>query len=164
MVQSWMDNGGLYQKYGIDQTLPKKGGEYRNNGNERELEFKINLADLTEAETILDDNVFFPAGVRITSIKVQTVTAAATGVAIDLGLIRTDRTTEIDYDGLLAAFVTASMNAANETNTYTVPNTAEAGALVGTTTANVGHVTCSRTTATAFTAGVIIVTIRYFRP
>lgn len=164
MVQSWLDNAGLYQKYGVDKTTVGKGGEYRNNGHFREIEVKIDLATLTEAETVLDDNIFIPAGVRISEIKVVTQTAAATGVAIDLGLIRTDRTTEIDYNGLLTAFVTASMDAANETTIITVPGAALGGALVGTTTANVGYLTCSRTTATAFTAGTIIVTIKYYRP
>lgn len=160
----YSDIGGLYQKYGVEQTTSGIGGEYRNNENERVIEFKINLATLTETETILDDNVFMPAGVRISEVKVRTQTAAATGAGIDLGLIRTDRTTEIDYDGILAAFATTSMDAANETTTMTVPATNLGGALVGTTTANVGHFTCSRTTATAFTAGVIIVTIKYYRP
>src|SRR5688500_15976118 len=110
MVQAWMDNTTLYQKYGVDQASPKIVGEYRNNGLEREIELKINLASLTQTETVLDDNLFMPAGVRISSVTVRTVTAAATGTAIDLGLIRTDRTTEIDYDGILAAFPTATMN------------------------------------------------------
>ncbi len=164
MVQAWLDNAGLYQKYGVDQTTTSSAGEYENDGQYREIEFKIDLTDLTETETVLDDNVFIPTGMRIAEIEVKTHTAAATGTAIDLGLIRTDRSTEIDYNGLLTAFVTATMNAAGEKYTYTVPNTAEAGALVGTTTSNVGLVTCSRTDSTAFTAGVIYVKIRYYRP
>lgn len=164
MVQAWLDNAGLYQKYGVDQTTVGKGGEYRNNGHFREIEVKIDLTTLTAAETVLDDNIFIPAGVRISEIKIVTQTAAATGTAIDLGLIRTDRATEIDYDGLLTAFPTATMNAANETTIITVPGAAAGGALVGTTTANVGHITCSRTDATAFTAGIIHVTIKYYRP
>lgn len=164
MVQAYYDNAGLYRKYGVDQTTTSTSGEYRNNGLMREIEFKIDLTALTETETILDDNIFIPIGMRIAEINIVTHTAAATGVAIDLGLIRTDRSTEIDYDGLLAAFPTANMNAAGETNSIT-DNTTYDGALVGATTATyVGHVTCSRTTATAFTAGVIYVRIRYYRP
>ena len=164
ITQSWLDNGGLFQVYGTDQATTETGGEYRNNGLEREIELKINLADLTETESVIYDNIFMPAGVRISEVKVKTVTAAATGVAIDLGLVRTDRATPIDYDGILQAFPTASMDAAGETQVYTVPAAASGGALVGTTTANVGHFTCSRTTTTAFTAGQIIVTVKYFRP
>lgn len=166
MVQAWNDTTtGLYTKFGVDQTTPMAGGEYHNYGQMREVELKITLSDLTETESIVSgaDNVFIPAGVRIAEIKIVTHTAAATGTAIDLGLIKTDRSTEIDYDGLLAAFPTASMNAAGETNII-VDNTTYDGALVGTTTAYVGQVSCSRTTATAFTAGVIYVTIKYYKP
>lgn len=164
MAQTWDDNAGLHQVYGVDQATTQNGGEYRNNGQFREIEIKIDLTTLDQTEKVLYDNIFVPAGMRISEIKVVTHTAAATGTAIDLGLIRTDRTTEIDYDGLLTAFPTASMNAANETQIYTVPGAAAGGALVGTTTANVGHITCSRTDATAFTAGIIYVTIKYYRP
>lgn len=164
MVQAWHDNAGLYQKYGVDQTTTSTSGEYVTTGQMREVQFKIDLADLTQSETILDDNVVIPAGMRIASVTVKTHTAAATGTAIDLGLIKTDRSTEIDYNGLLTAFVTATMNAAGEEYTYTVPNTAEAGALVGTTLTYTGHVTCSMTDATSFTAGTIYVTIKYYRP
>lgn len=160
---AYNDPFGVYTKYGTERAQVGKGGEYRNNGLLREIEVKIDLTKLTEAETILDDNIYFPAGMRIAEVNVIAHTAAATGAAIDLGLIRTDRTTEIDYDGLLAAFPTASMNAAGETNAI-VDNTTYDGALIGTTTAFVGHLTCSRTTATAFTAGVIYVRIRYYAP
>lgn len=163
MAQTYMDPDGLYRKYGTNKTTANIGGEYRRGGHLRELEFKIDLTALTETETILSDQVFVPAGARIQEIEVVTHTAAATGVAVDLGLIRTDRTTEIDYDGLLAAVVTANMNAAGEKNIYS-DNTTYDGALVGTTIANVGLVSASRTTATAFTAGVIYVTIRYYMP
>lgn len=164
MVQSWMDNTGLYQKYGIDQATAKAGGEYRTNGKEREIEFTLNLASLTETETIIDDNIFFPAGVKITEIEILVETAAATGTAIDVGFIRTDRSTEIDYDGLLAAFVTATMTIGNKV--VLRKGGTQAGAMVGSgvVTANVGHITASRTSATAFTAGVVKITVRYERP
>jgi|SRR6185503_14633984 len=161
-----MDNTGLYQKFGVEQTVTQAGGEYRNNSKEREIEILINLATLTETESVVTgaDNIFFPAGVKITEIEILVETAAATGVAIDLGFVRTDRTTEIDYDGLLAAFVTATMTVGNKV--VLRKGGTQAGAMVGSgvATTNVGHITCSRTTATAFTAGVIKVTIRYERP
>jgi len=164
---SWNNNDGLYIKYGTDKTTPNKGGEYVNVGLEREIEFKITLSELTESETPVSDQVFFPSGARISAIEVLTTTAAATGTAIDLGLVRTDRSTEIDFNGLLDAFTTAKMNAAGERNVFQSDadvGAASAGALLGTTTSNVGYVTCSRTTATAFTAGVIRVKIRYYVP
>lgn len=163
MVHSWTNSDGLYLKYGPDKATAKKGGEFKTESNLRTVEFKVTLADLTESETVLDDTIFLPAGARIQEVETVTHTAAATGVAIDLGLIKTDRSTEIDYDGLLAAAPIANMNAAGEKNIYS-DNTTYDGALVGTTLAYTGYVTCSRTTSTAFTAGVVYVKIRYYMP
>ncbi len=156
-------NDGILKKFGTTRAVPNKGGEYVTTGRLREIEFKIDLADLTETETVLSDTLTLPAGMRLQEVEIVTNTAAATGVAIDFGLIRTDRTTEIDYDGLLAAFPTASMNAAGE-KVIIIDNTTYDGALIGTTTANVGYFTMSRTTATAFTAGQIVVTVRFYAP
>ena len=161
---AYVDIGGLYQKWGLEQTVTSNAGEYRNNSKEREIEFSLNLVTLTETETPVADNVFFPAGVKITEVEIFVETAAATGVAIDVGLQRTDRTTEIDYDGILAAFVTATMTVGNKV--VLRKGGTQAGAMVGSgvATANVGHITASRTTATAFTTGLVKITVRYERP
>lgn len=169
MVQAWIDNTGLYRKYGTDQGVATIAGEYRNNGQLRELEFKVTLADLTETETILSDVNVVPAGARIVEIETITHTAGATGTAIDVGLIKTDRATEIDYNGLLAAAPIANYNLAGETSVYrqavTIPTgLTGVGALVGTNTAFVGYVTASRTDTTAFTAGILHMKIRYYMP
>jgi hypothetical protein len=81
-----------------------------------------------------------------------------------VGLVRTDRTTEIDFDGILAAMPTATMTAGNKVTL--VKGGTNVGALVGsgTSIANVGYITASATTATAFTAGVILLEIKYFNP
>lgn len=163
MVQSWLNADSLYTKFGTDRATSTVGGEYRTNTNSRVVEFTIDLTTLTETETPLSDSVFLPAGARIQEVDVITKTLAATGTAIDLGLIKTDRATEIDYNGLLAAFPTANMDAAGETTNSVVGST-YIGALCGTSLAFTGYVTCSRTTATAFTAGVVVVQIKYFIP
>lgn len=167
---TWMDNTNLYRKFGTTKTTAHTGGEYRNNGLLREVEVKITLANLTQTETIQDDTVFIPAGARIQSVEILTQTAAATGTAIDVGLIRTsDRTTEIDYNGFLAAAPLAVMDLAGERTVYTAATTVPAGAtgtgaLIGTTTANIGHISASMTDATSFTAGVVFVKILYYVP
>lgn len=166
---SWFDPDGLLRKFGTEKAVPNKGGEYRTVGQMREINFKLDLTALTQAETPVSDQVFFPSGARIAAVKTVATTGAATGTAIDMGLVRSDRTTEIDFDGLLAAAPTANMNSAGETSIYQVAVTVPTGltgtgALIGTTTSNVGYVTCSRTDATAFTAGVIEVTIYYYVP
>lgn len=160
---AWMNNDKLYLKYGTERGVSSNAGEYRTNGRLREVEFKITLANLTETETILSDNVFIPAGVRIQEVEIDATVAGATGVAIDLGLIKTDRITEGDYDGLLAAFPVASMNADGE-KVIISDNTTYDGVLVGALTTYSAYVSASRTTSTAFTAGQIVVTIRYYTP
>src|SRR5687768_4698654 len=105
---------GLRLKYGTERTTPNIAGEYRTYGRLHEVEVKLDLTALTETETIVSDVTVIPSGVIIQEIEINTKTAAATGVAVDIGLIKLDRTTEVDYDGLVAAFPTASMNAAGE--------------------------------------------------
>jgi hypothetical protein len=163
---AYLHSDGVYQKYGTTKATPAIGGEYKSLGGLREIEITLDLTTLTETETILNDVVLVPK-MRIHEIEIIAKTGAATGVAIDLGLIREDRSTEIDYDGLLAAFVTASMNTAGENSiirqAVTVPTgLAGTGALIGTTLTNPGYISASRTTATAFTAGVVVITIRYY--
>lgn len=163
---SWTNNDGLTLKFGTDKAQTVTVGEYRTNGALREVEIKIDLTTLTEGEVVQSDFLFFPKE-RIKEVEVVTNTAATAGAAIDLGLIRLDRTTEIDYNGFLAAFPTSQMDLAGERTIFTAATTVPAGAtgtgaLIGTTIANPGYITCSRTTATAFTAGSITVTIRWY--
>lgn len=160
---AWMNSDGLYLKHGPEKTVAGKAGEFSPSNDLHEVQLILDLTALTAAETIQSDTVILPAGARIQEVETVTHTAAATGTAVDLGLIRTDRTTELDYDGLLAALPTASMNAAGEKNTFS-DNTTYDGALVGTTLAYSGYISASRTDATAFTAGVIRVKIRYYMP
>lgn len=164
---SWLNNDGLYLEYGTQKATPVTAGEYVTYGSLREIEFKLTLADLTEAEVIQSDTAIIPAGARIEQVELVTITAAATGTAIDVGLIRTDRSTELDYNGLIAAEVAADMSAAGEKHVYTQEagvGAGAGGALIGTTLANNGHITASRTTATAFTAGVVMVRVKFMVP
>lgn len=158
---AWMDNAGLYRLYGTEQTVPNKGGEYRTDGELRDIDIKIDLTQLTESETPVSNTIFFPVGMKIEQIEYFVDTAAATGTAIDLGLVQTDRATEIDYNGFLAALPTASMTAGAKATV--VKGGTYAGALVGGTTSVQGYITCSRTSSTAFTAGVIRIRIKYSR-
>lgn len=170
MVQSYTNADGLTQIFGPDKATVKKAGEYVTTGAMREVELVISdMTALTETEVVQDNTVFIPAGVRIHEIEVITLTAAATGTAIDLGLIRTDRTTELDYDGFLVAAPIAMHNSAGERTIYTAISTVPAsatgtGALIGTTTAYKGYITCSRTDSTAYTAGALRIKIRFFKP
>lgn len=163
---AFLHSDGVYQKYGVTKAVPAIGGEYCNVGGLREIEIRVDLTTLTQTETILSDVTLVPK-MRIQEVEIITTTAAATGTAIDVGLIREDRTTEIDYDGLLAAAPIAVMNSAGERTIYTSVTTVPAtqtgtGALIGTTLTNPGYISASRTDATAFTAGIIVIKIKYY--
>lgn len=164
---AWMDNAGLYQKFGLEQTVPMAGGEYRLNGEVREIEFKITLTDLTSSAAIIKgtDNINMPAGFTVEQIEVIADTAATSGgsATLDIGLVKTDRTTAIDANGLVAALALTTIDTAGEKNTLTSGGTG-AGALVGTTVGtDPGYFTANYGTA-AFTAGVLTVRIKYRKP
>lgn len=161
---AYMDTAGLYQKYGLEQVVPMAGGEIRNDGDVREVDLKITLTDLTASQAIIKgtDNIEMPAGFTIEEVQIIADTAATSGGAatLDIGLIRKDRTTDIDANGLVAAMALTAIDTTGE-NTTLVKGSTGAGALVGTTVGtNPGHFTANYTTA-AFTAGVLTVRIKY---
>lgn len=162
---SWLNNDGLYLVFGTDKATANTGGEFRTTGKFREVDIEIDLTTLTETETVQSDTVFIPTGMELAQIQIWTETAAATGTAIDVGLVRMDRTTEVDFNGILAAFVTATMTNGNLTTL--VKGGTQAGALVGSgseATANPAYITASRTDATAFTAGLIHLKLFFVKP
>lgn len=157
-----MDVAGLYQKFGLEQVVPQQGGEYLSYGETREIEFKLDLTRVTATPTVIYgmDNVFMPAGFTVEQVEIIVETAAATGVSVDIGFVRTDRSTELDYNGLIAAEVLATLTPAGKKITYNV-GTSKAGALIGASVgSNPGYFTAN-STATLFTAGVLTVRVKY---
>jgi hypothetical protein len=161
---AWTNNDGLYIKFGTEEATAGTAGEFRTNGAERVVRAKLTLTGLGTAAAIQDQHTVIPAGVRISEVKIINETAATSGgsAVLNIGLQRLDRSTELDYDGLVAAAALATFNAAGETQTLTAGSTG-AGALVGTTTAYPGYITADYDTA-AFTAGVLQVEIKYYKP
>lgn len=162
---AWLNNDGLYIKTGYEQAAgPTLAGEIKTYGRLREIEVKINLTSLGTGSTILSDVTYFPKGARIEEVEVVTETAATSGGAavLNLGLIRTDRTTAYDADGFIAALAITTHDAAGEKTVLRVGSTG-AGAFIGTTLANVGLLVADYDTA-AYTAGVLKVRIRYYAP
>lgn len=165
-MPGWLKYG-LYTKYGTEQTVPMAGGEYVTTGALREVEFKIALTSLGTSSAIITgttysaDNIFIPSGVRIEEVEIVVDTAATSGgaAALNIGLVQTDRTTAINATGLVAALALTSIDAAGE-KTVLRPGSTGAGALIGTTTSNVGYIVADYDTA-AYTAGVITVRVRY---
>jgi hypothetical protein len=168
-MATWHNADGLYIKSGTDEGVSSHAaGEYKTYGPERMVEVEISLADLTQTETILNDVVMLPAGAFITRVDTIAEVAGATGTAIDVGLIRADRSTELDYNGLLAADPIANFNAVGETNSFRLSTTVPTGltgtgALIGTALAYDGFISASMTDATSFTAGRLLVQV-YFIP
>lgn len=161
---AYLDNSGLYIKIGAETTTPKVAGEPKTFGELREIDCVINLAALTTTLSIIDDTNPMPTGMRIQEVEVMVDTAATSGGAatLDIGLIRTDRTTVTDATAFVAAMPLATITPAGKKIVLNVGST-NVGTSVGTTTSTVNHIAARANTA-VFTAGVVRVRIRYYRP
>lgn len=158
---NWFNSDGLYLEFGTTKAVVETAGNYKVNGELNEVFLDLDLTTLTSTPAIVSNTYKFPTGMRIQEIVVVTHTAATgTSTSFDLGLQREDRSTQIDYDGLLAAFPKTSCDAVGEQTTVTVGGTG-AGALLGTATTQVGYLTAN-TNASTFSAGNVRVRIRYY--
>lgn len=170
---AWMNEDGLYIKFGTEKGASLvDAGDIKtfNADGDQVLTLEINLAELTTAEKILSDVVWLPKNAQITYVKSVCEVAGQTGTSIDVGLIRADRSTELDYDGLLAAFpLSGCYDTVGDTVVFTETATIPAsqtgtGALIGTilpTTADKYYVTASYAAGDAFTAGRLRLSIGY---
>lgn len=160
----WLNSDGLYVKFGADEATPGKAGETNIAGDRREIVAEISAMTaltVTPGATILDDNVWLPKNARIEEVEVEVVTACTGATAtLDIGLIRSDRSTQLDYNGLVAAAAVATLDTAGKRLNLIAGSTA-AGALIGTTLSNNGLFVANYNTA-AFTAGAIRVRVKYF--
>lgn len=163
-MPTWTNNDGLYIKYGPDEVISQNGGEYRATGNLRVIEVEFEATKLGTGSSILSDVVKVPKGARIEKVEVVAETAFTSGGAatLNIGLVRTDRTTVYDADGLVAALALSALNVTGELNTLSVGSTG-AGAFVGTTLANAGLIVADYDTA-AYTAGKGKVRIHFYVP
>ena len=163
-MATWTNADGLKLRYGTAAAELGNGGEYKTFDLYRVIDVEIDLADLTASE-VIQSRVVFPKGKVLGKVEVIADVAAATGTAIDVGFVRTNAAaTVVDYDGILAAFPTASMNAEGETTVLTDAST-YAGALVGVVASAdyPMYITASRTDATAFTAGRIRLRLHWYK-
>lgn len=155
----------LFIRYGADRANVSRGGEYRFDGPERMVEFNVDLTDLslTPGSTILEPNTVIPMGARIDRIEtvVQEV-SAGTNSNLDLGLIQLDRTTEVDFNGLLAVYDEFHTTAIG-TTTVTYQGGTEHGADLGEVTTVPCLVTANAETA-LFTDGKLTIRIFYAIP
>lgn len=159
---TWMNNDGLYIKYGTDEGVIGKGGALaEGSAGQHVIDVNITLSTLTTTAAIVEDNVIVPKGYVITRVQLITTTAATSGgsATLDVGLMRLDRSTNIDDDGLIVAAALSTFNSVGETLDLVFGSTG-AGALVGTVTDATypSYITASYNTA-AFTAGVVKVRV-----
>ena len=162
---AWTNSDGLYIKFGTEEATVGTAGEHSVMiGPEHISEVVITLTGLGTSAAILDQHTLLPAGARITKVKIINEVLATSGgsATLNLGLQRQDRSTELDYDGLLAAAPLADYNAAGETKEYVIGVTG-VGALVGTTLSYAGYLTADYDTA-AFTAGKVRAQIFWYKP
>lgn len=165
MANTWMNGDNLYIKFGTAEGTVAVGGQYlQDTGAYRIVELTLTGTSLTTGAAIVHDTITIPKNARIDKVEVVATTlmdSSGNGAKLNVGLIKaSDRTTEVDYDGLVAALPEASMDPAGDYQTIDV-NHSYKGALIGTTTAYKSLITADWDTE-AFTAGVAKVRIFYY--
>lgn len=173
-TNEWVNSDGLLVTFGPDRARASRGGEYsRLVDGQSCVSVIIDLATLPTGasgnEQIVADNVFIPNGAFITKVRVtvleEPTEASGTDANLDLGLVDQDRSTEIDFDGLLAA--ADAFHAGTDLGKITeyTLGTTEAGVLIGTQITNTGLITASsQNTGEDWTDGTIKVDIEYYIP
>jgi hypothetical protein len=163
-TNTWTNSDGLKINYGQTEAVVNKGGE-KVVGGRHWTEVVVNLVGLvTSGQTIVSETVSIPAGALIEEVEVIVIKeTAGVNSNLDLGLVDQDRSTEIDFNGLLAA--ADAFNAGTDLGLKTVFNvgTTEAGALIGTVLTNTGYI-CANADTAVFTAGVLLVRVYWSVP
>lgn len=178
---TWLNSDGLFVKFGKEEGVSAKGGGVSTCDDRAQvISFTVTWDQLTASTQILGATsvdqsgsigVVLPKGMYIEEIEIIAEQAFTSSGSIGastfvLGLIRSDRSTELDYDGLTtASFVGSLINANGEKNVVRSGSTG-AGALIGTTLANNGYITVANSAHAAhpYTAGKLVVRVRGYTP
>lgn len=160
----WVNSDGLAVKFGTEEAAIGRAASVEDTFGELQMStVHFDYTDVAATAQILDYTSPLIKGTRIASVHVLCETAATgSGAVLNIGLIKEDFSTELDYNGLIAAVPLASIDAAGEVYDGIVGAT-YTGALVGTTLTEDGWLTVDYDTA-AFTAGKWVVTVRYYTP
>lgn len=178
---TWMNSDGLFVKFGKEEGVAGRGGAIGiTDDGAHTFSFIVNYTDFIATTQILGAGasaeagslgVQIPKGLFVEAIELVAETpftssgTIATATMV-MGLIRSDRTTEHDYDGFTTtAAIGSIIDAAGEKTVLTKGSTG-AGALVGTTLANNGYITVSNSQHAShpFTAGKLVVRIKGYYP
>lgn len=171
----WDNNDGLHVFLGLGEAVATKAGEYEMFGGSHVTEVILDLVALTAAapqaggkQCIIADNVTIPNGAFIEKVEVLVLKeTAGVNANLDLGLVDQDRSTEIDFNGFLAA--ADAFNGGTDIGglfTYGVidgTRTTEGGVLLGTKITNTGLLVANVETAD-FTAGILRIRIFWYTP
>ncbi len=151
---TWTNNDGLLIKFNAEEAKERLGGQVVTAGNRQTLEFVVTAADFDAANnTIVADSVFLPSNAFIEEAEIYVETAFAGATAtLDVGLVRKDRTTEVDFDGIDAAVAVAALAAKALIQCD--------GALIRSRLSNSALVTVRNNTAD-FSAGKAVIKIHY---
>ncbi len=162
---TWFNKDGLFIRYGRDEGASQQGGTYPTLvAGQNVTEIRIaNATTITSTPTVRADNVVVPAGATIARVEIIAEEAATSGgsATLDVGFIRLDRSTELDYNGLVAAAALTSFDTKGETTQYYKGSTG-AGALIGTELAYPGLVTVNYNT-NSYTAGEFVIKIYWYK-
>ncbi len=163
-MSTWTNNDGLRVKFDITEGETGAGGQVMSYGNVSVVELEILGTEIGSSAAVIDDHTVIPSGAIIKEVEVVAEDAFTSGgsATLDVGLIRLDRSTELDYNGLVAALALTAIDAEGDVVSLVQGSTGH-GALVGTTLANAGLVTVNYGTA-AYTAGKAVIRVHYYMP
>lgn len=180
---AWTNSDGLYVKFGPEEAAVARGAQSADHNGMYQTVFTVDYRDLLSASTAIlgsvasydavgSQGVMLPKGMVVHSVEVLTETAPTSSgtvasANIVLGLIREDRSTELDYDGLsTTSFVIGTVLESEGERVTLIPGATGAGALLGKVLANDGIVTVSNSTHAShpYTAGKWRVTVRGYYP
>ena len=163
-TQTWLNADGLYLTSGVDEGVAQTVGEYDQPGPRHVIEVIIDLDSLPTLASgntqIQSDTITLPKGALIEKVDViVTEVTAGTNANLNVGLVKLDRTTVYDADGILAAADAFNASALGLVTEYLV-GTTEVGSAVGTVLTESCYITAAPETAD-WTAGVVKVRIYY---
>jgi len=157
---SWRNADGLIVYFGTKEGQAGNGGEYKSLGPNRQLEFLLDLANLTSSAQYLDQHFELPKGAYIESVEVEVLVVAASSGSgtVSIGLKQSDQSTNISDTALVNALDLHAT--AVGTRFFLTAGSTGAGGSIGTALAANGLITAKEGTA-VYQTGRIAVRVNY---
>ena len=178
---SWMNNDGLYIKFGQEEGRSAVGGEFAKRDTVHEYEVLVDYTEaLSATNAILDGGstasttgpfgVVLPKGLRLEEVETVVKTAFTSSGTIAASTIQlgtklsSDRSTDVAVGSIIAATATGAVLGLATVGTKTILRVGSTGAgtLLGTTLANNQVLAIANTLhgTNPFTAGQLLIKIR----